>query len=90
MALHLQGIMPFVVYNTLGSSATHHTPVHNGNEAAAYLQFIMDYYDCLPEHMVFIHAHRCDAGFDKVNSTHNFYGSPAPAHIQPLSYSLWS
>ncbi|DBA69337.1 TPA: hypothetical protein ACH3X2_012916 [Trebouxia sp. C0005] len=65
MALHLTGVMPFVVYNTLDSSATHHTPVRNGNEAAAYLQFIVDYYNCLPQHMAFIHAHRCDAGFDK-------------------------
>ena len=25
-----------------------------------YLQFIVDYYDCLPQHMAFIHAHRRD------------------------------
>ena len=60
MATHLQGIMPFVVYNTKDSSATHYTPVHNGNEAAAYLQFIVDYYDCLPAYTAFIHAHRRD------------------------------
>ncbi|KAA6425089.1 MAG: hypothetical protein FRX49_05263 [Trebouxia sp. A1-2] len=60
MATHLQGIMPFVVYNTKDSSATHYTSVHNGNEAAAYLQFIVDYYDCLPAYIAFIHAHRRD------------------------------
>ena len=75
MALHLTGVTPFVVYNTLDSSATHHTPVHNGNEAAAYLQFIVDYYDCLPEHMAFTHAHRCDAGSDKVNSQMLWFSS---------------
>ena len=66
MALHLSGMMPFVVYNTKDSSALHYTPVHNGNEAAAYLQFIVEYYDCLPAYMAFIHAHRCDAEADKV------------------------
>ena len=60
MATHLQGIIPFVVYNTKDSTATHYTEVHKGNEAAAYLQFIADYYHCLPEAMAFIHAHRRD------------------------------
>lgn len=60
MATHLQGTIPFVVYNTKDSTATHYTEVHNGNEAAAYLQFIVDYYDCLPQYMAFIHAHRRD------------------------------
>lgn len=60
MVTHLQGIVPYVVYNTKDSTATHYTPVHNGNEAAAYLQFIVDYYDCLPAYMAFIHAHRRD------------------------------
>lgn len=60
MATHLQGLIPFVVYNTNDSTATHYTEVHNGNEAAAYLQFIVDYYDCLPQYMAFIHAHRRD------------------------------
>ena len=58
MAIHLVGNLPFVVYNTKDSSASHHTLVHSGNEAAAYLQFIVDYYDCLPERMAFIHAHQ--------------------------------
>ena len=66
MALHLPGLIPFVVYNTKDNSTGHHTPVHNGNEAAAYLQFIVDYYECLPGHMVFIHAHRLDTGANKV------------------------
>ena len=60
MATHLQGLLPFVVYNTKDSTANHYTPVQNGNEAAAYLQFIVDYYDCLPASMAFIHAHQRD------------------------------
>lgn len=60
MATHLHGLIPFVVYNTKDSTATHYTVVHKGNEAAAYLQFIVDYYDCLPQVMAFIHAHRRD------------------------------
>ena len=60
MATHLHGFIPFVVYNTKDSTATHYTDVHKGNEAAAYLQFIVDYYECLPQVMAFIHAHRRD------------------------------
>lgn len=72
MATHLQGIVPFVVYNTKDSTAAHYTDVHKGNEAAAYLQFIVDYYDCLPGVMAFIHAHQRDMkvapDFDMVNA----------------------
>ena len=60
MATHLIGMLPFIVYNTKDSSANHYTPVRNGNEAAAYLQFIVDYYECLPHRMAFIHAHQRD------------------------------
>ena len=60
MAMHLIGRIPFIVYNTKDASANHYTPVRNGNEAAAYLQFIVDYYECLPHRMAFIHAHQRD------------------------------
>lgn len=82
MATHLQGIMPFVVYNTKDSSATHYTPVHNGNEAAAYLLFIVDYYDCLPAYMAFIHAHRRDM---KVAPDFDMVGFASEAWCQNLS-----
>ena len=57
-----------MIYNTKDNTTSHHTPVHHGNEAAAYLQFIVEYYDCLPSYMVFIHAHRLDAEANKVTS----------------------
>ena len=60
MAMHLIGTIPFIVYNTKDATANHYTPVRNGNEAAAYLQFIVDYYECLPHRMAFIHAHQRD------------------------------
>ena len=55
--------IPHVVYqvddpeNTIG--AQHATLANKGNEAMAYLQFIVDYYDRLPPVMVFLHGHRC-------------------------------
>jgi hypothetical protein len=40
------------------STAFHRPYVNRGNEAGAYLQFIIDYYDHLPNTTVFLHAHR--------------------------------
>ena len=39
--------------------AEHRTLVNKGNEAMAYLQFILDYWGRLPASMVFLHGHRC-------------------------------
>ncbi len=36
------------------------TVVNKANEAMAYLQFILDFYNKLPEHIVFMHAHRSE------------------------------
>lgn len=87
MATHLQGVIPFIVYNTKDSTATHYTDVHKGNEAAAYLQFIVDYYDCLPQVMAFIHAHRRDMkvapDFDMVIAHH-----VASTHL-PAMHACW-
>ena len=57
--------IPHVVYqvddpeNTVG--AQHATLANKGNEAMAYLQFIVDYYDRLPPVMIFLHGHRCNS-----------------------------
>lgn len=32
-------------------------PQNYGREASAYLRFIVEYYDCLPKHIAFIHGH---------------------------------
>ena len=42
---------------TLG--AQHRTLANKGNEAMAYLQFILDYWERLPASIAFIHGHRC-------------------------------
>ena len=50
MANYLVGVVPFLVYATWDDAdATHTTVSNHGREASAYLQFIVDYYDCLPE-----------------------------------------
>ncbi len=38
--------------------AEHRTLVNKGNEAMAYLQFILDYWGRLPASIVFLHGHR--------------------------------
>lgn len=66
LALHLPGTTPFVVYNTQDNTSSHYAHVRVGGDAAAYLQFIVEYYDCLPEHMAFIHAQQMDVETRKV------------------------
>lgn len=54
--------VPHIIYqvddveNTQG--AQHATVANKGNEAMAYLQFIIDYYDRLPPTIAFIHGDR--------------------------------
>jgi hypothetical protein len=54
--------IPHVVYQVddpeWTRGALHRTVRNKGNEAMAYLQFIIDYYDRLPQSMVFLHGHR--------------------------------
>jgi hypothetical protein len=38
-------------------------PVNKGNEASAFLKYIIDHYDQLPEHSIFLHGEE--------NSTHH-------------------
>lgn len=55
--------IPHVVYQIDDANKTagaqHATLANKGNEAMAYLQFIIDYYDRLPPSMVFLQGHRC-------------------------------
>ena len=55
--------IPHVVYQVgdPGASigAQHATLANKGNEAMAYLQFILDYWERLPAAVVFLHGHRC-------------------------------
>ena len=50
MATYLVPWMPFLVYSISGDqAATHRTLSNTGREAQAYLQFIVDFYDCMPQ-----------------------------------------
>lgn len=55
--------IPHVVYQVddwdKTEGAQHRTLVNKGNEAMAYLQFILDYWGRLPACTVFLHGHRC-------------------------------
>ena len=54
--------IPHVVYQVGDPSASigaqHATLANKGNEAMAYLQFILDYWERLPASVVFLHGHR--------------------------------
>lgn len=54
--------IPHVVYQVddwdKTEGAEHRTLVNKGNEAMAYLQFIIDYWGRLPASIAFIHGHR--------------------------------
>ena len=42
-----------------GVRMVHHgAPRNVAGEAAAFLQFLVDYYDSLPRQMLFLHSHR--------------------------------
>lgn len=44
-------------YVTDDPSAPLHTPANKGNEAMAYLTYMIDFYDSLPDISIFLHAH---------------------------------
>lgn len=49
-----------LVSKTLQDPRIMHVPVNRGNEVSSYLQFILGYYDHLPEHTLFLHGHDTD------------------------------
>ncbi|KAI9850296.1 MAG: hypothetical protein M1838_005938 [Thelocarpon superellum] len=46
------------IYTVDDINATLHTPMNRGNEGMAYLTYVIEHYDCLPELVLFLHAHR--------------------------------
>lgn len=75
--------IPHIVYQvddlafTMG--AQHRTVMNKGNEAMAYLQFIIDYYDRLPASIVFLHGHRYAPKTQYVPSALSPGAVPGPA-----------
>jgi hypothetical protein len=47
-----------VIYTVDDTNAPTHTPKNKGREALAYLQYLVDHYDDLPDVVVFLHSHR--------------------------------
>lgn len=62
------------------TGAEHRTLVNKGNEAMAYLQFIIDYWGRLPASIAFLHGHRCPLHATARHCTHLH----APAHVFSL------
>jgi hypothetical protein len=66
---------PYVVYTKTDDTSKYNVHKNKGNEASAYLKYILDHWDSLPEHVAFIHAHESDwhhkkSMADKLNSMH--------------------
>ena len=50
VSTHLQGQVPALVMNTADDGTAAYTvPSDSGREAMAFLYFILEHYDCLPE-----------------------------------------
>ncbi|MCJ1285813.1 hypothetical protein MMC26_005154 [Xylographa opegraphella] len=45
-------------YTVDNTSAALHTPANKGREALAYLTYVVEHYDSLPDTVLFLHAHR--------------------------------
>eukprot|EP01027_Heterolobosea_sp_BB2_P025900 GEZU01039767.1.p1 GENE.GEZU01039767.1~~GEZU01039767.1.p1 ORF type:complete len:386 (+),score=99.50 GEZU01039767.1:43-1158(+) len=52
------GDYPHVVYTKNKPGGVHNMEGNKGQEAQAYLKFVLDYYDNLPANVLFLHAHR--------------------------------
>lgn len=51
---------PFLISSKLEKEKTLYVSINKGNEAMAYLDYIVRFYDCLPEYTLFCHGHYID------------------------------
>jgi len=65
--------LPFIIASKSDSNKTLYIPINKGNEASAYLTYIIKYYDYLPEFTLFLHGHythwhQFSSTVDKINN----------------------
>ena len=70
----------FVVYQRLDPTAPNFCPNH-AHEAGVYIQFILDHYDHLPHHTVFVQDHFADHNPDMLG----WASCVKPVRIRPAS-----
>ncbi len=51
---------PFIISSKIEKNKTLYVSVNKGNEAMAYLDYIVKFYDVLPEYTLFLHGHYLD------------------------------
>jgi hypothetical protein len=51
----IENICKIIIYDKECPENPHNIPVNQGNEAAVYLKYIIDYYEALPDYVFFIH-----------------------------------
>lgn len=75
-----------------------HVPVNKGNEASAYLKYIIDHYDSLPTHVAFVHEQEYSwhhnssivSRLDSLVGTRLSYSSLNSAVCCPGNQILWT
>lgn len=65
----------------------HFVPRNRGNEASAYLAYVIERYDCLPEWVVFLHDHETSwhQSGSVVDALRAMAGRPVPGGLQSLN-----
>eukprot|EP00208_Stichococcus_sp_RCC1054_P007351 CAMPEP_0206146888 /NCGR_PEP_ID=MMETSP1473-20131121/31713_1 /ASSEMBLY_ACC=CAM_ASM_001109 /TAXON_ID=1461547 /ORGANISM="Stichococcus sp, Strain RCC1054" /LENGTH=351 /DNA_ID=CAMNT_0053543609 /DNA_START=378 /DNA_END=1433 /DNA_ORIENTATION=- len=85
--------IPYLVYQDKNDSAWLQTPPGVGDETRAYLKFIVDNYDRLPDRVVFAHAHRTawHHVIDAVGQLKllRWSGAPPFANLRGSDVNLW-
>jgi len=51
---------PFIISSKIEKNKTLYVSINKGNEAMAYLDYIVKFYDVLPEYTLFLHGHYID------------------------------
>ena len=51
---------PFIISSKIEKNKTRFISINKGNESMAYLDYIVKFYDCLPEYTLFCHGHYID------------------------------
>lgn len=85
--------VPYIVYQDKNATAWLKTPQGAGDEARAYLKFIVDNYDRLPDRMVFAHLHQFSwhhvvDGVGRIKAL-RWRGAPQFANLRASDVNQW-
>ena len=70
--------IPALVYEHAKPAALHNVPLNRGSEASAYLQYMIDHYECLPAWTLFLHGHGQTRLHEHTATTRLLHHHPLP------------